>query len=418
MKRWLLVFVLLFGLASAQKAEDTIKAQCAKAPVVAELWHAFRGGAPRAALENLVVEFNKRHLGEFCIRPINQGGYRDLSTKIKAAFAAGKLPTMAQAYENQIALYLEADAVTPVQALGVSLEGLNPVFVNAVRFKGLVYGVPFNKSVQVLYYNRDLLKKYGIQAPPKTIDAFIATARKLSRAEGNPVYWFRPDTSTFGYWFFTLGGEYLKNGKLVVNSPEAKKALSILVQSVKEGWGKAITAGYINQNFGKGTYGFSTDTSAGYKYYLKAAKFDLGLATLPGASPDRPGYGVVQGTDLIVFKAASAGQKKAAAAFLNFVVTPEVQAIFSAATGYVPVNPKAIGQPELEDRLMEDPNLNAILKQANYAKYEPRIPQWEQIRFDILGQAITQAVLGKTGVDQALDHAQELVEKLLSGQIR
>jgi len=418
MKRWLLVLLLLPSLASAQKAEDVIKAQCAKAPVVAELWHAFRGGAPRAALENLVVEFNKRHQGEFCIRPINQGGYRDLSTKIKAAFAAGKLPTLSQAYENQIALYLEADAVTPVQALGVNLTGLNPIFVNAVRFKGLVYGVPFNKSVQVLYFNRDLLRKHGIATPPKTVDEFIAVAKKLSRAEGNPVYWFRPDTSTFGYWFFTLGGEYMKNGRLVVNSPEARKALSILVQSVKEGWGKAITSGYINQNFGRGTFGFSTDTSAGYKYYLKAAKFDLGLATLPGRTPDRPGYGVVQGTDLIVFKAASEAKKKAAAAFLNFVITPEVQAIFSAATGYVPVNPKAIGQPALEDRLMEDPNLKAVLKQANYAKFEPQIPQWEQIRFDILGQAITQAVLGKATVDEALDRAQRLVDKLLAGQIR
>jgi len=115
----------------------------------------------------------------------------------------------------------------------------------------------------------------------------------------------------------------------VVNSPEAKAALKILVDSVREGWGKAITSGYINQNFGKGTYGFSTDTSAGYKYYQRAAKFDLGLATLPGKTADRPGYAVVQGTNLIVFRSASEAQKKAAAAFLNFVVTPEVQAIFS-----------------------------------------------------------------------------------------
>lgn len=37
--------------------------------------------------------------------PRAPGGYRDLSTKIKAAFAAGKVPTMAQAFENNIALY-------------------------------------------------------------------------------------------------------------------------------------------------------------------------------------------------------------------------------------------------------------------------------------------------------------------------
>ncbi|HFB39334.1 MAG TPA: ABC transporter substrate-binding protein, partial [Oceanithermus sp.] len=44
MKRWLLALVLLLGMGLAQKAEEVIKAQCAKAPVVAELWHAFRGG--------------------------------------------------------------------------------------------------------------------------------------------------------------------------------------------------------------------------------------------------------------------------------------------------------------------------------------------------------------------------------------
>ena len=417
MKKWFLAGLLLLGLGFAQQnPEAVIKAQCAKAPVVAELWHAFRGGAPRKALENLVIEFNRQHAGEGCIRPINQGGYRDLSTKIKAAFAAGKLPTLAQAYENQIALYLEADAVVPVQALGVNLEGLNPIFVNAVRFKGLVYGVPFNKSVQVLYFNRDLLKKHGVSVP-KTIDAFIATAKKISAAEGQPVYWFRPDTSTFGYWFFTLGGDYMKDGKLVVNSPEAKKALSILVNSVKEGWGKAITSGYINQNFGKGVYGFSTDSSAGYSYYLRAAKFDLGLSTLPGVTEKQPGYGLVQGTDLIVFRSASEAQKKLAAKFLNFVVSPKVQAIFSAATGYVPVNPKAQEEEALKARLEEDPNFYAVLKQAHYVKYEPQIPQWEQIRFDILGQAITEAVLGKTTVDEALDRAQAQVEKLLSGKI-
>ncbi len=415
--QWWLAAALVATMALAQKPEDVIKAQCKDAPVVAELWHAFRGGAPRTALENMAIEFNKREQGKGCIRPINQGGYRDLSTKIKAAFAAGKLPVLAQAYENQIALYLQANAVVPVQALGVNLSGLNPTFVNAARFGGLVYGVPFNKSVLVLYYNRDLLSKYGL-AVPRTVDEFVATAKTLSQKVGNPVYWFRPDTSTFGYWFFTFGGEYRQGDKIVVDSPAARKALSLMVRSVKEGWGKAITSGYINQNFGKGTFGFSTDTSAGYRYYLKAAKFDLGLATLPGLSGDRPGYGVVQGTNLIVFKSASPEQQKIAADFLNFVVSPQAQAIFSASTGYVPVNPAAADEPELQDRVLEDPNFEAVLKQANYAKFEPAIPQWEQIRFDILGQAITQAVLGKASVEDALARAQSLVDKLMSGQIR
>ena len=88
-----LLLVAALGVAFAQQAkpEDVIKEQCARAKVVAEFWHGFTGGAPKAALENLVVEFNKAQQGR-CVRPVPQGGYRDLSTKIKAAFAAGKVP--------------------------------------------------------------------------------------------------------------------------------------------------------------------------------------------------------------------------------------------------------------------------------------------------------------------------------------
>ncbi|WP_457629630.1 ABC transporter substrate-binding protein [Oceanithermus sp.] len=414
---WILAVVALASFALAQqKAEDVIKAQCAKAQVVAELWHGFRGGAPRAALENLAVEFNKMHEGEGCLRPINQGGYRDLSTKIKAAFAAGTLPAMAQAFENNIALYLEADALLPLDGKLEYLDQLNPLFVNAVKFDGHLYGLPFNKSVQILYFNRDLLNKHGVEVP-RTLDDFIAAAKKISAAEGEPVYWFRPDTSTYAYWFFNMGGSYVHEGKLVVNSPEAVKALETLVQGVQDGWAKPITSGYINQNFGKGAYGFSTDSSAGYSYYLKAAKFDLGIATLPG-NGEHPGYGLVQGTNLIVFKDVDPAQQELALAFLNFVSSPKAQALFAAATGYVPVNLKAVDEPELQDYLLDNPDFQVVIDQGNYAVFEPAIAEWEQIRFDILGQAIKEAVLGKATPKEALDKAQKQVEDLLAGKIR
>ncbi|MCX7803508.1 MAG: extracellular solute-binding protein, partial [Meiothermus ruber] len=178
---------------------------------------------------------------------------------------------------NNIALYLEAKALLPIEALGIRLQGVNLSFLNAVRFGGVVYGVPFNKSIQVLYYNKDLLRKHGVKLPT-TLEEFVAASKKLSQAEGGPVYWFQPDASTFAYFFFNLGGSYLKNGKLVLNSKEAVEALVLLQSGVKEGWAKPIASGYINQSLGSGPYAFSVDTSAGYTYYRQAAKFDLGLS--------------------------------------------------------------------------------------------------------------------------------------------
>ncbi|GAA5335892.1 MULTISPECIES: ABC transporter substrate-binding protein [Thermus] len=412
-----LPLVALLGLALAQQAkpEDVIKEQCAKARVVAELWHGFTGGAPKLALENLVVEFNKTQQGR-CVRPVPQGGYRDLSTKIKAAFAAGKVPAMAQAYENNIALYLEAKALLPIESLGVKLQGVNLTFLNAVRFGGVVYGVPFNKSIQVLYYNKDLLRKHGAKVPT-TLEAFVSLSKRLSQAEGGPVYWFQPDASTFAYFFFNLGGSYLKDGKLVLNSKEAVEALTLLQNGVKEGWAKAITSGYINQNLGSGPYAFSVDTSAGYTYYRQGAKFDLGVATLPG-SKGQAGFGLVQGTNLVVFRQASKEEQAVAKDFLQFVLSPRAQAVFATATGYVPVTEAALKDPVYQSYVAENPDYATIVRQSRYAKFEPALAEWEQIRFDILGQAIKEAILNKVDPKAALDKAQKLAEDLLSGKTR
>ncbi|MER3536681.1 MAG: ABC transporter substrate-binding protein [Thermus sp.] len=418
MNRAVIPLLALASLALAQqKPEDVIKAQCEKAQVVAELWHGFTGGAPKAALETLVLEFNKTQGGKACVRPVPQGSYRDLSTKIKAAFAAGTPPAMAQAYENNIALYLQAQALTPIQNLGVDLSGVNLAFLNAVRFGGLVYGVPFNKSIQVLYYNKDLLKKHGLKVPT-TLDALIATAKKLSQAEGGPVYYFQPDASTFAYWFFNLGGNYLKDGRLVLNSKEAVEALSLLASGVKEGWAKPITSGYINQNLGTGPYAFSVDTSAGYTYYLQAAKFDLGVALLPGKTSRQPGYGLVQGTNLVVFRGLKKEQERLVAQFLQYVISPKAQAAFSRATGYVPVHEKALEDPGFKQYLAENPDAAMIVKQARYAKFEPALAEWEQIRFDILGQAIKEVIVNRADPKAALDKAQKQAEDLLAGRTR
>ncbi|WP_243028119.1 ABC transporter substrate-binding protein [Thermus albus] len=415
-KALLLLAVLGVALAQQAKPEEVIKEQCAKAKVVAELWHGFTGGAPKAALENLVVEFNRTQQGR-CVRPVPQGGYRDLSTKIKAAFAAGKVPAMAQAYENNIALYLEAKALLPIESLGVRLQGVNLPFLNAVRFGGVVYGVPFNKSIQVLYYNKDLLKKHGAKVPT-TLDEFVTTSKKLSQAEGGPVYWFQPDASTFAYFFFNLGGNYLKNGKLILNSKEAVEALTLLQSGVKEGWAKAITSGYINQNLGSGPYAFSVDTSAGYTYYRQGAKFDLGVATLPGRTSSQPGFGLVQGTNLVVFRQAGKEEQAVAKDFLQFVLSPRTQAVFATATGYVPVTEAALKEPVYQTHVADNPDFGTIVRQSRYAKFEPALAEWEQIRFDILGQAIKEAILNKADPKVALDKAQKLAEDLLAGKTR
>lgn len=429
------VSLVLVGTGFAQQeAQDQIDALCASSPVTVEFWHGFTGGSLRASLENLTLEFNRQNEGNVCVRTVGQGNYTDLSTAILAASAADNLPVIAMGYENNIATYLRAGVVEDLGALGIETGHIYDNFLEAVTWDGVLYGVPFNKSVHLLYFNRDLLLEYDAELAsagipqnedgvrvPTTVEEFNTAGEVLRLMTGEPVYWFSPsDLATYEDWFFSMGGEYWDaDGNLVLNSEIGVAALQLLVDmSYNSQIARPITDGFINESFSLGTYGFSTDTSAGYTYYIRNATFDVGIAPMPGSGDGNPGASVFQGTNLLVFSGASEAEQAVARDYINFLTSPEVNAVFAVATAYAPLGDEAASTATYQDYLAENPDFNAIVDQLPFAQFEPNLAEWQQIRFDILGNAVVRAVLQDTTAQQALDEAQAAVEALLSGQAR
>lgn len=428
---------LLAGLGAGlaqQEAQDEINALCSASPVTMEFWHGFTGGSLRASLENLTLEFNRQNEGQYCVRTVGQGNYTDLSTALLAASAAGNLPEMAMGYENNIATYLRAGIVEDLAALGVETDHIYDNFIEAVTWDGVLYGVPFNKSVHLLYFNRDLLLEYDAELEslgipqnedgvrvPTTVEEFTAAGEVLRLMTGEPTYWFSPsDLATYEDWFFSLGGEFWDDeGNLVLNSETGVEALQLLVDmSYDSQIARPITDGFINESFSLGTYGFSTDTSAGYTYYIRNATFDVGIAPMPGSGDGNPGASVFQGTNLLVFTGASEAQQELARDYINFLISPEVNAVFAVATAYAPLGDAAAQTDTYQSYLAENPDFNAIVDQLPFAQFEPNLAEWQQIRFDILGNAIVRAVLQETTPQAALDEAQAAAQALLAGEAR
>lgn len=417
-----------------QETQAEIDQLCAASPVSIEFWHGFTGGSLRPTLENLTLEFNRQNEGQYCVKTVGQGNYNDLATNILAASAAGNLPVMTMGYENNIATYLKANIVADLNALGVVTDEIYPNFLNAVTWDGVLYGVPFNKSVHLLYFNRDLLldnadvleaagipeNEDGVRVPV-TVDQFTAAGEVLRLVTGEPVYWFNPsDLATYEDWFFSIGGSfYDADGNLTLNSDKGVEALQLLVDMTYDSQiARPITDGFINESFSLGTFGFSMDTSAGYTYYIRNANFDVGIAPMPGNGDGNPGASVFQGTNLLVFNKATAEQQQVAAEYINFLTSPEINAIFAVATGYAPLGDAAIEEAVFQDYLNENPDFEAIVQQLPFAQFEPNLAEWQQIRFDIIGAAVVKAVLQESTPQAALDEAQTTVEALLSGQAR
>jgi hypothetical protein len=70
------------------------------------------------------------------------------------------------------------------------------------------------RSMQVMYYDLDILQAAGFDKPPETWDEFMQICAAASNPPDTYCYELNPDASTFAYWVFS------RSGTLV--SPDAK----------------------------------------------------------------------------------------------------------------------------------------------------------------------------------------------------
>ncbi|HWR30710.1 MAG TPA: extracellular solute-binding protein [Negativicutes bacterium] len=100
--------------------------------------------------------------------------------------------------------------------------------VDAVTLSDSVYAIPIVTEGEIIYYRKDLFEKAGVKVPT-TLDELEAAAKKLNDPT-NGVYGVvmrgqrNPSVTQFSGVLFSFGGDFIKNGKCVLDSPEALKA--------------------------------------------------------------------------------------------------------------------------------------------------------------------------------------------------
>ncbi|MGI5892518.1 MAG: ABC transporter substrate-binding protein [Bacillota bacterium] len=116
-----------------------------------------------------------------------------------------------------------------------------PDIMEAFKDDGEIYAVPLYISPYVLYYNKDLFTKAGLDPnkPPKTYDEMLVMAEKLSQLkteDGNKVYAFGQTTASVPIsgvsltsMIFNFGGQVLDDqGRLSVDNQGFKDAINML----------------------------------------------------------------------------------------------------------------------------------------------------------------------------------------------
>lgn len=343
--------MLLVGCSNKKQTEQTTEEIVTelKNPVEITFWHAMNG-EQETALQKLVDKFTKEN-SNITVTLQNQSSYPDLQQKITATTASPKdLPTITQAYPDWLINAMDENLVVDlkpyIENKTLKFDNYDDIlegFRQASTIDGKIYGMPFNKSTEVLWYNKTLLDKHNI-AVPKTYEEF-AKASKEVKEKANIVGGGFDSLSNY-YTTYLKNEDVTFDSKLDPNSEASKKAVNYYLDGIKGGYFRiAGTDKYLSGPFGNETIALYVGSNAGEAFVKQGVgdKFEIGAAPYPAK------YVMQQGTDLFVFSSATAEQKTAAYKLLQFLTTKENQIEWAKATGYIPVRKSAIESDEYKN---------------------------------------------------------------------
>ena len=143
--------------------------------------------------------------------------------------------------------------------------------------------------------------------------------------------------------------------------------------------------------------------------YREIRNFDWAVAPLPAGPVKRGTY--VAGEHLAIFRQSA--HPREAWMFVKWMLKPEVQAMFSMQSGYLPVRKSTLALKSYRDFLATDPALKAYVDQM--AVGQGRLPiDYHRIEINrFLAEAIEKATLGKQDPKAMLDEAAAKSDALL-----
>lgn len=397
-------------------------------------WHAM-GGALGEKLNQIVADYNASQ-DAYVVKPVYKGNYTETMTAAIAAFRAKQQPHLVQVFEVGTASMMSAKgAIYPVHELMKAAgqpfnsdEYLSAVTGYYTDSQGNMLSLPFNSSTPVLYYNKTLMEKAGVQAP-KTWEEMQTVGEKLQAAGVSCGF-----TTAWQSWVHleNLSARHnvafasQDNGfagtdtQLSFNGP--LQVAHIRKMGEWQQQGIFSYSGRTNDGAAKfysGECAMYTESSAGYAGIRANAKFPFGVAQLPywQAQTEQPSNTIIGGASLWALQGKPAADYQGVASFLGYLSKASVQADWHQFTGYLPITKAAFDLTKGQGFYAANPGTEVAVEQmltgtptANTKGI--RLGNFVQIR-GVIDEALESVWNGKAEAQSALDTATKRGNELL-----
>ncbi len=280
-----------------------------------------------AAMANTFMEANK----DIKIEMDGSQAYSTYLDQLIVSAIGGTAPNVAHIKAEWLPQLLETGAVKAV--VGISdavMKDYSAGAISGVTVDGEMVAMPWFANTEALFYNKALLERAGVKAEDiKSWSDLLAAAEKIS-ALGDDIYGLAfPDSEVEtgeGYnilpALWANGGEFMKDGKVTLNTDAGIKTYTQLQEIFKKGLSpKGATLKDLRNLFGQGKIGFYYDLQAVISTCASAAANEeefyknFGCMVIPGADANGSGYLVTH--LLVVFDTTTDEQMPAMAKFLE-----------------------------------------------------------------------------------------------------
>ena len=386
------------------------------------------GGALTKIVDGLVADFQKEN-PDIKVNAIYAGNYNDARIKALAALKSGDPAQLSVMFSIDIYELIEQDAIVAFDDIVTSaddkewLKSFYPALMENGRTQDKTWGIPFQRSTIVMYYNKDAFRAAGLdpENPPATWDEFVAAGKKLTKKSGNNVEQWGIMIPSTGYPYWMFGALTMQNGQVLMNGDGNKTNFDApaTVESLQfwKDLGEkhavmpagVIEWGTLRQNFLEQKTAIMWHSTGNLTAVKKNAKFDFGVAMLPAKKRRGTPTG---GGNFYIFKKSSAEEKAAALKLVKFLTQPARTAEWSIKTGYLGTRPDAYATDALKSYVKEFPPAAVARDQLKYATAELSTYQTGRVR-KLLDDAIQAALTGSKSPKEALGSAQKQADRLL-----
>jgi sn-glycerol 3-phosphate transport system substrate-binding protein len=402
----------------------------AQAPVEVSFFYPVAVGGPiTKIIDGYAADFEKENPG-IKLKPIYSGSYQESIAKALTAVKSGDPPVTSILLSTDMFTLIDEDAIVPFDDLIKTdddrawLKSFYPAFMENSQTGGKTWGIPFQRSTIVQYYNKDLFKEAGLDPnkPPATWNEMTQYAQKLTKhdASGKVTQWgVQIPSSGFPYWLFQ--GLAIENGVNLMNQagtevyydkPEVIAALQYwvdLVNKYKVHPEGIVEWGTTPKDFFEKKVAMVWTTTGNLTNVKNNAKFDFGVAMLPANKQRGSPTG---GGNFYIFKKSTPAQREAAFKFIKWVTTPQRAAQWGIDTGYVAVRADAWDTPVMKQYVAGFAAAAVARDQLPYAKAELSTHDNQRVT-KALNDGLQAALTGSKTPEQAMKDAQREAERIL-----